>query len=291
MPVAVVRATTRRHGLRADPARAGRDPATGCSHGPRGRGRADPSEHLPPRRGPACRLAGLGPRRMSSTRSRPRGIERPWAHQVARRRARPGRANRSSSPPAPRRASPWPTWCRSCPTLAGRRRGPERAGATALYLAPTKALAADQLRVGARTSRSAGQCGAAASTTATPRSRSATGSASTPTTSSPTRTCCTAACCRATPRWASFLRGAALRRHRRVPHLPRRLRLARRAGAAPAAPRLRPLRRRRRCSCWPRPPSPSPAAAAAGSPGCRSRRSPTTPRRAASWPSPSGSRR
>ena len=36
----------------------------------------------------------------------------------------------------------------------------------------------------------------------------------------------------------------ALRRHRRVPHLPRRLRLACRPGAAPAPPPLRPLRRR-----------------------------------------------
>ena len=45
-------------------------------------------------------------------------------------------------------------------------------------------------------------------------------------------------------RWASFLRGAALRRRRRVPRLPRGVRLARRAGASAAAAHRRPLRRR-----------------------------------------------
>ena len=43
-------------------------------------------------------------------------------------------------------------------------------------------------------------------------------------------------------RWAPFLRRAALRRHRRVPHLPRRLRLPPRRAAAPPAAGVRTLR-------------------------------------------------
>ncbi len=44
-------------------------------------------------------------------------------------------------------------------------------------------------------------------------------------------------------RWSRFLGSLTLRRRRRVPPLPRRLRRPRRAGPAPAAPRLRGLRR------------------------------------------------
>ena len=77
---------------------------------------------------------------------------------------------------------------------------PNGRGATALYLAPTKALAADQRRAvkelaaplgNARPPRRLRRRHA--------RSRNASGSASTPTTSSPTRTCCTAGYSRPTP--------------------------------------------------------------------------------------------
>ncbi len=57
------------------------------------------------------------------------------------------------------------------------------------------------------------------------------------------------------PALVAVLRPAALRRHRRVPPLPRRLRRARRADRPPAAAGVRVVRRVARRSCSPRPPS------------------------------------
>ena len=66
-------------------------------------------------------------------------------------------------------------------------------GGTALYLAPTRALAADQLRVDQR----ARACRVSAPPwwTGTRPRRRGTGPARTPTTCSPPRTCCTRRCC------------------------------------------------------------------------------------------------
>ena len=92
-----------------------------------------------------------------------------------------------------------------------------------------------------------------------PAARNGTGSAGTPATCSPTRTCCTARMLPRHARWATVPAPAALRRRRRVPHLPRRVRLARGAaccaGCAGSAPGTAPPP----TSCWPRPPSADPA--------------------------------
>ncbi len=63
--------------------------------------------------------------------------------------------------------------------------------------------------------------------------------------------------------WAPLPAPARVRGRRRVPHLPRRVRLARGARAAPAAPAPRPATARHRSSCSPRrPPATRPTAAA-----------------------------
>ena len=119
--------------------------------------------------------------------------------------------------------------------------------ARVLYLAPTKALAGDQLRAlaelalpgvagghlrrrharrGARLGPRARQLGAHQPRHAAPRDPAGARAL------------------------GAVLPAAALRRDRRVPRLPRPVRLARGAGPAAAAAGVRVLRRRRRCSCW-----------------------------------------
>ena len=138
-----------------------------------------------------------------AARPGPRGVRAASAYPLRGRTSAPPptsptAVSTSWSRPAPRRASRLPTCCPGC-TRSSPRRGPKgQRGASVLYLAPTKALAQDQLA----TLRRLGQAGcptcAARPTTATPRRRCASGPATTASTSSPTPTCCTARCCPAT---------------------------------------------------------------------------------------------
>ena len=240
--------------------------ADGAASGPTGRLlrrlRARPAaatalthvEQVPARAGRPVAVAGLGARtlrrraRRAAASTAPVGAPGRGGRAGVRRPARRGRhrhrVRQVAGLPAARR---WPR-CSTDPR------------ATVLYLSPTKALAADQLRAAAGARR----CRACAPppTTATPRARSGTGSAQhaqfvltnpdmlhrgiLPGHAALGRASC-----------AGCVRG-----RRRVPHLPRGLRLARRPRAAPAAPDLRPLRRGPRSSCSPRRPSADPAVAA-----------------------------
>ena len=180
---------------------------------------------------------------------------------------RRGRGRRSRRPSGPRRrgrrrAGSAPGPCRRTGELsragagAGWERGRAR-GATALYLAPTKALAADQRRA---VSALAAPLGTAVRPAVydgdTPfEEREWVRQHATYVLTNPDML--HRGILPGHARWASFLRQSALCRDRRVPHLPRRVRLARRPGAAPAAAGVRPLRRRARSSCSPRPPPPT----------------------------------
>ena len=93
--------------------------------------------------------------------------------------------------PAPRPASRWPTSCRCSP------RSPPTPRATALYLSPTKALAADQLRALAELDLP--DVRPAALRRRHPARRARLGPHGTPAGCSATRTCCTARCCPGTP--------------------------------------------------------------------------------------------
>ena len=229
-------------------------------------GRADRLTHLeelPPREAEAAPWPAWVPdelrRRTSPAASRGRGGTRP------RPPTSPGPAGTWWSPPAPRRASRWLSSCRhSRPPTGSRGPGGER-GATALYLAPTKALAQDQL-AGLRAS---GSTCAARPTTATPAASCAMGAR--PRRVRPHQ-----------PRHAPPLAAARACALGAVPVGSSTSSWSTRptttaASSAPTSPRscagcagsARATARSRR-SCWPRPPWPTRPARRAGSPGCRS---------------------
>ena len=168
-------------------------------------GREDRLRHLEVLPARAARARPTGRRGCPTTcgtPSWPQGVARPWRHQVAAADAahagqhvvagdRHGVGQVAGLPAAGARRR------------SGPRAAPAASGAPAvLYLAPTKALAHDQLAglAGARPRRARSR-----PTTATARARSGTGRATSASTSSPTPTCCTARCCPAHARWASFL--------------------------------------------------------------------------------------
>ena len=130
----------------------------GSCRPPDGRARAGrpahPSRGVAAPRGRRRGLAGLGHRRA------PDGVRRAWDRGARgdTRRPRPTPrtpASTSYSPPARRPASRSPTSCRPSRRSAKSRGSRGERGATVLYLAPTKALAQDQLAglAGARARR------------------------------------------------------------------------------------------------------------------------------------------
>ena len=111
------------------------------------------------------------------------GIDHPWAHQAAAaEHALDGESVVIATGTASGKSLAY-----LAPVLSALLDGseaPNGRGATALYLAPTKALAADQRRSVKELAAPLGNADhGPRSTTATPRSRNASGYASTPTTS------------------------------------------------------------------------------------------------------------
>ena len=197
----------------------------------------------------------------------------------------PGRT--SCCRPGRRRASRWATCCPPSPTSSTVRSAPNGRGATALYLSPTKALAHDQLD---RLDRLAlpGLRAAAYDGDTSPEDRRWVREHANYVLTNPDLLHHSLL---PGPRALGVVPpGAALRRRRRVPRLPGRLRLAPRDGAAPVAPGLRPLPLlpdlRPRLRDGGRPVRPRAPASSV----CRCRRSPRTARHERRSPSVSGSR-
>jgi DEAD/DEAH box helicase domain-containing protein len=110
------------------------------------------------------------------------GIEHPWAHQaLAAEHALDGESVIVSTGTASGKSLAYLVPVLS--TLLDGSEAPNGRGTTALYLAPTKALAADQRRSVKELSQPLGNAVRPPSTTATRPSKSANGYASTPTTS------------------------------------------------------------------------------------------------------------
>lgn len=164
--------------------------------------------------------------------------------------------------------------------------------ARALYLAPTKALAADQLRTIAALGLSGSPVSGPPPWTAIPPCTNGIGCAGTPTCCCPPGHVAPVDAAPARPP-GLLLAPAAVRRHRRMPLLPRDVRLPRVAGAAPSAPDLRGPGIRTRV---PPPPPPPPRPRIRVRPqrvwsASRCGLSRRIRRRAARGPSPCGSRR
>ena len=101
----------------------------------------------------AAGLAGLGRPPSCATRSPRRGIAAPWRHQAEAADAGPRRASTSSSRTG---TASGKSLAYLLPALLVRALAARPPRATVLYLAPTKALAADQLRARRRSSASTG---------------------------------------------------------------------------------------------------------------------------------------
>ena len=145
-----------------------------------------------PRGGRRTASGRSGSTRRSSAALLASGIEAPWSHQVEVGAGRPRRAARRRQHGTASGKSLGYHLPMLSDLVAGAA-APNGRGATALYLSPTKALAADQL---SRIDRLALPGGARRRpTTATPRPTSGAGSATTPTSCSPTPTCSTTPCC------------------------------------------------------------------------------------------------
>ena len=215
-------------------------------------GRLTHVQEIPARRGRHADVAGLGPARPGGRPGRGPGRERRGPHQArAARLARAGPQRDHLDRHGLGQVAGLPA---ARADRGARRRAPRCTSR------PTRALAADQLRAG-HLAGAAPACAPAVVDGDTP--------------------CAERAWARShanylltTPdmlhhsllprhaHWAGLFRRLAVRRGGRVPHLPRRVRLARRPGAAPAAPGHGLARRRARpCSCSPRPPSASRPAA------------------------------
>ena len=194
----------------------------------------------------------------------------PASRRPGRTRSRwprpPTRVATSSSAPAPRPARASATTCRSSATSSSGPSAPNGRGATALYLSPTKALAADQL---SRIDRLALPAGPPRDVRRRhpdrrapldPRPRQ-------PRAHQPRPAPPLAA---ARPRALELVPArAALRRRRRVPRLQGRLRRAPGGGAAAAAARRRALPRPSRPSSSRPPPWPTPRSTPHGCSVCR----------------------
>ena len=186
---------------------------------------------LPARRASPTGPTGSHPAVVAALRRT--GVERPWTHQVEAARSRP----RAENVVVATGTASGKSLAYQLPVLSTLMREPR---ATALYLAPTKALGADQLRATCALIDAGGlDAGGSilsrrAPTTATPPPRCGSGRARTRGGCSPTRTCCTWVCCAGTTLGAAAAQPA-LRRGRRMPRLPRRVRVQRGIGAAPAA--------------------------------------------------------
>ncbi len=194
-------------------------------------GTADPRRVHPRSRRAAGSLARDGRPPRSPTRSPGAACPRPGPIRP-RWPATRGTAGTSSSPPRRRRGSRWDTCCPRSPGSLE--------GGTALYLAPTRALAADQLRVVSelavpgsppgRRGRGHAHGGAGLGPLARQLPADHPGHAA----SDAAAPACPV---------ERVLPPAALHRRGRVPHLPGRVRLARGPGAAQAAPDRRLPRR------------------------------------------------
>lgn len=139
------------------------------------------TEHLPPRIGShADWPEQIRPEVIAAIRSA--GIDRPWAHQARTSE----HALRGESVVVATGTASGKSLAYLAPvlsTLLDGSEAPNGRGATALYLAPTKALAADQRRAVRELAAPWARPSGRRSTTATPPSRSANGSANTATTS------------------------------------------------------------------------------------------------------------
>ena len=185
-------------------------------------------------------MAGLGARRRPGGVRRPGACATPWRHQVeAAEAAHAGQHVVMATGHGVGQVAGLPAADADRRSASRPRAARQQRGATTLYLSPTKALAQDQLAglealgLDVRVATHDGD---------SPREqRDWTRDHAEYVLTNPDML--HRSLLPAHHRWAQFLGFAALRRGRRVPPLPRRVRRPRRAGAAPAAAGVRGLRR------------------------------------------------